>query len=453
VARAEITPDRPLYLEGYGNRTAPATGTLDPLMAGAVVFDDGERRAALLSADLCGVDGEMAARVQAAAGAGAGVPAEHVVLLASHTHTGPAMTPFGGVAVDAAYKTWLEATLAGLAVTAASDLRPVTLGVGEGAADFNVNRRRRTPDGVILGANPGGLVDRRVRVLRLDPAGADGHPPAARGTLGGRPLPQTDPLAVLFSYACHATVLGAADLLYSGDYPGAARRMIEGAYGEGTTALFLAGCFGNLRPHLLAPDGRFRSATAPELRVLGRRLGSAVVGAAERVVGEPVQTLAAGRGEAYLPYARVPDAAELRAAVGGPQDLWARAMLERLETEGALPAGETVPVHVLRLGRHWLVTTPGETLLEIGLSVERGLAELGLADPAAGDLTLCLSYANGYVGYLPSASAYGEGGYEPATAYPDYLRPGPFAPEVEAALVDTALGVARTLAPEPAPAG
>ena len=76
-----------------------------------------------------------------------------------------------------------------------------------------------------------------------------------------------------------------------------------------------------------------------------------------------------------------------------------------------------------------------------------GLVELGLADPARGDLTLTIGYANDYVGYLCTASAFGEGGYEPATAYPDYLRPGPFSPEVEAALVSTALGLALELGP------
>lgn len=424
TAGGAITPAWPVFMECYPGRAEPVRETLDPLEARALVLDHGGRRAAVVAVDVTGLEAESAARIQAAAAA-SGVPAGDILLMASHTHAAPAVTRFKAVPIDAAYLDWLETTLAGLVVAAAGRLRPVTLGVGEGATDFNVNRRRRTPQGMRLLANPGGLVDRRVRVLRLDPAAADGHPPAARGTLGGHPLPQTDPLAVLFSYACHATVLGAADLLYSGDYPGAARRLIEGAYGEGTTALFLAGCFGNLRPHLLAPDGRFRSATAPELRVLGRRLGSAVVGAAERVVGEPVASLASGRREVFLPYGPA-------APPGGAGG------------DSVPPGGETVTVHVLRLGRHWLVATPGETFLEIGLSVERGLAELGLADPAAGDLTLCLSYANGYVGYLASASAVGEGGYEPGS-FPEYQRPAPFGPRVEAALVGAALEVAQEL--------
>ena len=104
-------------------------------------------------------------------------------------------------------------------------------------------------------------------------------------------------------------------------------------------------------------------------------------------------------------------------------------------------------VQVLRVGRHWLVALPGETTLEIGLSIERGLVERGLADPARGDMTLAVGYANGYVGYLCAASVISEGGYEPATSFYEYLRPGPFGPEVEPALVNGALEVAEELGP------
>jgi len=100
---------------------------------------------------------------------------------------------------------------------------------------------------------------------------------------------------------------------------------------------------------------------------------------------------------------------------------------------------------VLHLGRHWIVGTPGETMLEIGLAIERGLVESGLADPTRGDLTLALGYANDYVGYLCTATSFWEGGYEPVNSHQGYLRPGPFSPETELALVSAALTVASRL--------
>src|SRR5207253_9042277 len=133
------------------------------------------------------------------------------------------------------------------------------------------------------------------------------------------------------------------------------------------------------------------------LRGLGRRLAGAGVRVAEGIAGEPVASIGIRRRAVRLPYARVADAAELRSALTGDRRYWAETLLGRLEREGRLPDAETSEVQVLRLGRHWIVATPGETVLEIGLSIERGLAELGLARPERGDLVITIGYANDYV--------------------------------------------------------
>ena len=463
VAGAVITPDRPLPIEGYAHPNGPAVGTRDPLEARAIVFDDGERRAAVVSVDLISLWPTTVRRIRAAVEERCGIAPDSVLLAFSHTHSGPAATRYTGVPVDDDYLRWLETTVVAAVAEAAGTLRPATLGAGEGSCGFNMNRRRRALGGFAGGRlNPLGAVDRRVRVLRVDPAA---YGPAAPGTLGGHALPQADPIALLFGYVCHPTVLGPDNYRYSADYPGAARRFVEAAYRAenagpaagpasplggatdraGTLALFLPGCFGNVRPALLAPEGRWRPGTDHELTVLGRWLGSEVVRVAERSPGRPVDSIAAGRREVRLAYARVADEAEIRAALDTPRRYWAEFLLERIAGEGALPAFETSEVQVMRLGRHWLVATPGETVLEIGQSIERGFIELGLADPSQGDQVITIGYANDYVAYLCSASVMVEGGYEAVSWY-EYLRSGPFMPEIEATLVDAALGLGLELA-------
>ena len=444
TAVATITPERPSYLQGYGKRMGRATGTLDSLEARVIALDDGTTAAAIVSVDLLGLDAAFVARIRDVAAQASSIPPGNVMVVCSHTHAGPAIQTAGELPVDREYLGWLERRLGDAVGEAAASMAPVTVGAGEGRADFNVNRRRRWPDGSVGGANPSGAVDHRVRVLRLDRA----YAPDAPGTLGDSVLPQGDPVAVLFSFACHSTVLMSANYRYSGDYPGAARRFIESAYApSGTIAAFLPGCFGNARPHLLDPNGGFRGGSDHELKVLGRILGSEVVGVAERLECEPADDMAVASREVVLPYSHVPDEAELR-AVADPDDLgWAEGLLEVMERDGGLPDHETGEVAVLRLGRHWIVTTPGETLIEIGWSIERGLAELGLADPGRADMTLALGYANGNSGYLCTAAAMFEGGYEPGRAYKYYLRPGPFAPEIEPTLIETALDLAKQSAP------
>lgn len=444
TATATITPQHPSYMQGYGNRMGKATGTLDPLEARVIALDDGTTSAAIVSVDLLGLDAASVARIRDAAAQASPIPADNVIVVCSHTHAGPAIQAMAGVPIDQEYLDWLERRLGEAVGEAASTMVDVTIGAGEGWADFNVNRRLRKQDGSVGGANPVGAVDHRVRVLRLDRADA----PDAPGTLGDGVMPQADPVAVLFSFACHSTVLMSANRRYSGDYPGAARRFIESAYvPSGTVAAFLPGCFGDARPHLLNPDGGFRGASDHELTVLGRILGSEVVGVAERLECEPVGDIAVASREVALPYSHVPGEAELRAATGPDDAGWARALLGVIERDGRLPDHETGEVAVLRLGRHWIVTTPGETLIEIGWSIERGLVELGLADPERGDMTLALGYANGNSGYLCTAAAMFEGGYEPARAYKYYLRPGPFTPRIEPTLIQTALDLAKQSTP------
>ena len=396
---------------------------------------------AIVSVDLLGLDAAAVARIRDAAAKASPIPAGNVMVVCSHTHAGPAIQTAGEVPVDQEYLGWLEGRLGEAVGEAAASMVPVTVGAGEGWADFNVNRRLRKADGSVGGANTEGAVDHRVRVLRFDRADA----PAAPGTLGDGVMPQADPVVVLFSFACHSTVLMSANRRY--------RRRLS----RGRPPLHRVGICsrqhgrrlpaGMLRRREVPPAGpgrRVQGRVGP-LTVLGRILGSEVVGVAEQLECEAAEDIAVASREVALPYSHVPGEAELRAATDPGDTAWACALLEIIERDGSLPDHEMGEVAVLRLGRHWIATTPGETLIEIGWSIERGLVELGLADLERGDMTLALGYANGNSGYLCTAAAMFEGGYEPARSYKYYLRPGPFAPEIEPTLIQTALDLAMTV--------
>jgi hypothetical protein len=449
LAVQDITPPVGVHLQGYTR--GPSTGIRDRLQAKALVLDDGTCRVALVTADLLGLDDDLVQRVRARVEQRTGIPSNAVLIACSHTHSGPAIQTLGYLPVHPDYQQLVAerlVTVVGEAATAPPVA--VRLGAGTGEVRFNVNRRVRRPSDTPMLPNPHGPADRRVRVFRLDPADA----PLPPGTLGGALLPQAELVALLFSYSCHPTVLDGRNLRISGDYPGMAQRFIEHAYDSDDTsrrpvAMFLPGCFGNVRPYLLNAEGRFRGGTDYELRALGRMLGAEVVKVAEQITTEPVESIAAASQRVWLPYAKLPSPDGLRALLGtGPQqDFFARRFLEILDREGKLPEGEEATIQVIRLGRHWLVATPGETFQEIGLSIEAGLVEYGLADPSRGDQVWALGYSNGNVGYLCTALSHSEGGYEPGRAHIGYLRPGPFAPDVEALLISTALALAWQLGP------
>ena len=133
-------------------------------------------------------------------------------------------------------------------IEAAAHLEPVALGLGCGWAAFNINRRQPAPvdkASLDMTLNYGGIVDRRARLLRIDKA--DGSP-----------------LAVLFHYSCHPTTKGGKDGMMSPDYPGIARTSIENQLG--CHALYMPGCFGNVRPAIIDKQtGGFGNATKEQL--------------------------------------------------------------------------------------------------------------------------------------------------------------------------------------------
>ncbi|WP_206922493.1 hypothetical protein [Alicyclobacillus suci] len=55
-----------------------------------------------------------------------------------------------------------------------------------------------------------------------------------------------NPILVLFHLPCHPTVLSAANLRYSAEWPGVARSVIEAHFGDGTQSLFLNGAAGDI---------------------------------------------------------------------------------------------------------------------------------------------------------------------------------------------------------------
>jgi neutral ceramidase len=461
VAKVCITPPMGTWQGGFGARTRTCEGVHDDLFARAVVLGDPTPRVAIVSVDLVGLTQEVAAGARRVAEEATGIPAGNIALCASHTHGGPASYGILGYRPepDPEYLRMLERYLGGVVAGAARDLSPVTIRLGRSQASFAVNRRRRNPDGSIEGYDPTGVADREVLVLRLDhvdPSGGGADGDAAHGAIV--PGTRREPLAVLFRYACHATAMGSSNYLITADYPGAAAAFVEGAYDGQTLALFLQGCAGNIRPFVATRDGGRRGATWEEVKALGKELGAATIAAAEGALparnrDDGAPALAAAGTAFALPFAAPPPAQELRRFIaegtwsnGQPlrdlDRLWAAHTLKHME-EGTLPSASEAEVQVFRLGAVWLVALPGEVFVEIGWQVRDAVAVAAGVTPA--DI-MVVAYANGGIGYVPTAEAIEEGGYEP-NAYRHHGRPAGYVPDAGDRMARIAAEMAASIRP------
>lgn len=88
-ARIDITPSKSVPLRGFGNTTQRmSNGYLDPTYATCIVFTDEEEHSFFWYAiDICQIDPAFAKSTQEALLETLGIPEDHVILTASHTHS------------------------------------------------------------------------------------------------------------------------------------------------------------------------------------------------------------------------------------------------------------------------------------------------------------------------------------------------------------------------------
>ncbi len=90
VAKANITPDKYLWMSGYGSRDKPADGKVTDLWAKAVVLEDERgQRGVILTLDLVGIDRVLSQRLCQSLADAHGLERRQIAICTSHTHTGP----------------------------------------------------------------------------------------------------------------------------------------------------------------------------------------------------------------------------------------------------------------------------------------------------------------------------------------------------------------------------
>jgi neutral ceramidase len=195
------------------------TGVLDPIFVRTVVLDNGSTRAALIAIDAGAIPTELYDKVSARAAAELKIPANQLLMSASHTHS----VPFR---LDAGVE---ETILRGLHESVAR-LQSAQVAWGTGVSHINVNRDRIDPktNGWWEGPNYGGTSDKTVAVVRIE-------------------TPAGEPIAVYYNYAVHGVITGTLDMI-SGDIPGAASRYVEESLGGDAVALWTSGAAGDQNP-------------------------------------------------------------------------------------------------------------------------------------------------------------------------------------------------------------
>ncbi len=432
TAEWDITPPLGVAMSGYAGRPGAADHVLDPLFARALALSDGGPPLVLTGSDLLALPDRFIAEIRAAVADV--VPPERLLLNHSHTHAGPTTARLRCMgAEDPQYMAMLVRVTAGAVRQAVRGMRPARLAYGTSDTAIGLNRRQQRLGRLAPGE--AGTYDPRVHVLRVEGEGGE-------------------PLACWFSHGVHPVVMERDNTGLSAEWPGAAARTLRDVLG--CPAIFAQGCCGDINPA--------RRGGPVVMRSVGRELAGAALAAWERAepvdggplhgvlerVRLPLSRPTVAEAQAALEDARArvrgveaeasalrlsPQEAERRLEIPRQMLDWAEAF--RAEAESAAPAFEEMDVQALRVGDLVLVALAAEAFTETGLALRR-------RSPSA--RTVALGYSNGCFGYLPTAHAYPDGGYEVEAAYKFY---GTLmvAPESEAVAVEAGERLMRRIAP------
>jgi neutral ceramidase len=409
VARVVITPEKSMWLAGYGGRNRPSEGTLHDLWAKALAVEDANgKQAVLVTTDLLGIPKNMSDRIRVRLQKQFSLSKAQVILNSSHTHTGPALqsslpdvyplTP--GQQEDVVkYTNWLEDKIVDLIGQALASMEPVQLFAENGVTRFQVNRRNNNKSTLDQQAELKGPNDYAVPVIKVV---------NASGNL----------IAIAFGYACHPTVLNGYQ--WSGDYAGFAQIELEKKY-PNTTALFFQGAGGDQNP--------LPRRTVP----LAQQYGETLAAAVERVLTDDMRPLAPRLSTAYseveLSLGTMPAKEELLKAAAessGSNKRWATRLLNQLNRGDSLMRSYPYPVQLWQLGDQLIFSLGGELVIEYAIRLKE----------MYGRNIFVLGYSNDVMSYIPSGRILLEGGYEGERSQKTYGLPASWAPGIETKILN-----------------
>lgn len=420
IAVRDVTGHAGMYMRWWGAaKHDVADGVHRPSTATAVVIAplDGEGpELTLVALDYCSfMNPEDERTLRSTVRERTGLPDETLIVNCAHQHStvnaGSQVADKPGGEFGAAYRARLADEITGAIEEARAKLAPAWITYGQGRCNLAANRDFWDSEAShwVCGYNPDGAADDTVLVARV--AGDDG---TVRATL--------------FNYACHPTTLAWDNHLLSPDYVGAAREVLERAFGA--PALFMQGASGDLGPRV----GYVGDTVVADRN--GRQLGYAAASAIEAIPpagttfvytgivtsGADIGTWAYEPSDAEslrtaarlgthiesvsLPIKSLPSAAELEAKLAvATERAEGEKLHRRLSMRRALGETDTrvLSIRFWRLGDAVLVAIPDEPYAVLQQTLRAMFPDTPV---------FVLGVANGALGYLCPRDTYGTGRYQ-----------------------------------------
>lgn len=414
AAVVDVTPEKlPVLLNG-GMLSRQSDKIKSRVNARAFVLSDGRHQLALVVVDSCMMPRPLLDEAKALAAQRTGIPADRILIAATHSHTAPSSMGCLGTHEDPAYVPVLRARLVEAIAAAHANLEPARVGFARAnAAGYTALRRWiRRPDRVVDDPFGNKTVRANMHAGRVwDDVTGESGPGDPDLTLIAFQARDGRPIGVLSSFSMH--YFGDRDISadYFGLYAEGLKQRIAPGAAPGKPAFVGAmahGCSGDIyRADYKLPEAERNQRMKITIDDYASQLADIAFKAYSTIKYQDNADLAMAETRLTLKY-RVPDKQRLEwaqrivAAMGDrlPKDTTEVYAREQIYLHERQQTG--VVVQALRIGDMAIATTPTETYAITGLKIK---AASPLRNTMVFDLT------NGGDGYIPPPEQHLFGGY------------------------------------------
>ncbi|MDH3584565.1 MAG: hypothetical protein OER86_10155 [Phycisphaerae bacterium] len=403
----DVTPQTlPVIVNGgMRSRTVEKIGT--PLHARALALASGKTKLVIVVVDSCMMPRPLLDQAKRLASGRTGIPTDHMLVSATHTHSAGSCMGALGTPPDPKYVPFLTSRVADTIVAAEAALQPARIGFASAQAPQYTALRRwiRRPDRIANDPFGNPTVRANMHAAKnLDDVTGESGPEDPELSMICVQTRDRKPLAVLANFSMHYF---GGEKGISADYFGffceglKKRIAAEGNF----VGIMSHGCSGDIwRRDYARPDSWKKLAKIDEY---AEGLAEIAAGALKSVEYQDDIDLAMVERRMTLKY-RVPDKQRLewsRQVVKGigdrlprtKEEIYAKEQLvlhKRQQTE--------IVIQALRIGDIAIATTPNETYAITGLKIKA-------ASPISN--TMVIELANGADGYIPPPEQHLLGGY------------------------------------------
>jgi neutral ceramidase len=399
-AAAEVLAADDAMVIGGGIGPGKAHGQEGELRASALVIEDAHRaKVALVACDVLMVERDVLDRAAKRIEQATGIPFDHVLINATHTHHAPTTATIHGYSREEAFTHQLEDKIVQATVTADRRLAPATASFRLGEeSSVGKNSRLLLGDGTIYwvgssedAVRPTGPFDPELPVLAFR-------------------RPDRSLEAVLFNHSTH-TIGTHTPGVRSPSFYGLAAQSLEKE--KGGTVLFFEGASGsthNIGVPTPEATRRIREAVDRALELARPIAVDHVRGVRKELTLKVRQFNEADDEKAVSSYCskRIKDAATAQKTIG---------IFREMRRQVAPRQGQDRKswVQVILIGDLAFVGVPGEFFTVLGQEIKR-------RSPFR--YTYVVELANDYVGYIPDQVGFDRGGYQTWTGLHSFLERG-----------------------------